>query len=103
KILQAREYPIIRLYDEGFVDENDAELRYLADGEIIVKGRRLDGKNVGDYAMTPTLGKKKGGMFSIVEVNGQPNPGVVTVEQVGNSKNPKIEITGGFYGGPRLK
>jgi hypothetical protein len=103
KILAARKQPTIRLYDEGYLNKAGNEVLYLGDGEIIVKGKRLDGKRVGDYVMTPTLGKKKGGMFSIVEVNGQANPGVVTIEEVGNSKNPKIEITGGFYGGPRLK
>jgi hypothetical protein len=108
KIFQAREQPVIRLYDEGYVDDLNNEVRYLADGDVVIKGKRLDGKLVGDYAMTPTMhkiknGKMAGGMFSIIEVNGRPNPGAISIPEIGAGKNPKIEITGGFYGGPRLK
>jgi len=35
-------------------------------------------------------------------VNGQPNPGAITIAEIGGGKNPKVEITGGVYGGPRL-
>jgi hypothetical protein len=108
KILTARKQPTIIVYDEGWVDDDDEEQLFLADGEIVIKGKRPAGQTVGDTAMTPTTHRVKNGqpapgMFSIIEVNGQPNPGAITVQAIGSSKNPKIEITGGYYGGPRLR
>ncbi|HKO43339.1 MAG TPA: major capsid protein [Pyrinomonadaceae bacterium] len=105
KILTARGVPTLEVYDEGYVDEGDDEVRFIEDGEVIVIGKRAE--PVGDYALTPTThrqenGKNAPGFFSIIEVNGQPNPGAVTVAAIGSGKNPKVEITGGFYGGPRL-
>ena len=107
KILAERKQPLIRVYDEGWVDEADNEKLFLEDGEVIVKGKRPASQLVGDYGLTPTThrvknGQSAPGFFSIIEVNGQPNPGAVTVQQIGSAKNPKIEVTGGFYGGPRL-
>jgi len=107
-ILTARGLPTLEVYDEGYVDEEDVEQRFVEDGEVVVIGKRMDGNRIGDYGLTPTAhrqenGQPAPGFFSIVEVNGQPNPGSVTVAQLGSGKNPKIEITGGMYGGPRLK
>jgi len=106
KILSGRGLPTVRVYDLGYVDEADDEMQFLGDGEVIVKFKRPE--PIGDYALTPTAhrqvnGQPAPGMFAIIEVNGQPNPGAVTVQTIGAGKNPKIEITGGFYGGPRLK
>lgn len=108
KIFTARKQPLIRVYDEGYVNEADEEVLFLDDGEIIVKGARPQGQKIGDYALTPTLhrvvnGQPAPGFFSIVTVNGLPNPGAVTVQAIGAAGNPKIEVTGGMYGGPRLK
>jgi hypothetical protein len=83
----------------------------LGDGEVVVVGKRPPGETVGDLLLTPSLhdaamasqgGNAGFGFFSIVEVNGHANPGTVTIAELGSSKNPKVEITGGFYGGPRL-
>jgi hypothetical protein len=108
KIFVGRGLPTIQVYDDGYIDETDAEIQFLEDGEIIIIGKRPAGQIVGDYGLTPTVhrqenGQPAPGFFSIIEVNGQPNPGAVTVQALGSSKNPKIEITGGMYGGPRLK
>jgi hypothetical protein len=108
KILAGRGLPTIRVYDLGYVDDNDGEVHFLADGEVVVKFKRSGPQTIGGYGLTPTAhrevnGQPAPGFFSIIEVNGQPNPGAVTVQTLGSGKNPKIEITGGFYGGPRLR
>lgn len=108
KILTARHLPIFEVYNEGYVDDAGVETYYLADGEVVIVGKRTTGEKLGDYGLTPSThrvvnGQPAPGFFSITEVNGQPNPGAITVSQIGSSKNPKIEITGGMYGGPRIK
>jgi hypothetical protein len=107
KILLARGLPELVVYDGGYVDEADAYQQFIADDRIVVVGKRP--QPVGDFMSTPSLhnsrnGQPAPGYFSIVEVNGQPSEmvGAVQMGQLGSSKNPKVEITGGIYGGTRL-
>jgi len=112
KILVAQSCPTIEVHDEGYYDSDGNFKLSLADGEVVVVGKRAAGETVGDVILTPSLhdaamaaaggGGAQHGFFSIIEVNGQANPGVVTIAELGGHKNPKVEITGGFYGGPRL-
>jgi hypothetical protein len=110
KILVAQGCPVVEVHDEGYYDADENFQMALADGEVIVVGKRPAGQTVGDVLLTPSLhhaamaaeGGDGRGFFSIIEVNDQPNPGAVTIAQIGAGKNPKVEITGGFYGGPRL-
>lgn len=109
KVMTARGLPSIVCYDEGWVDENDTWTPFLADAEVIVIGKRQSGEKVGDFMSTPTLhnssnGQPAPGYFSIIEVNGLPSEqvGSVSMSQLGMAKNPKVEITGGIYGGTRL-
>ncbi|QQS31866.1 MAG: major capsid protein [Acidobacteriota bacterium] len=109
KILAVRGLPEIVVYDGGYVNENDTFVPFLADAEVIVIGKRPAGQNVGDFMSTPSLhnsanGQPAPGYFSIIEVNGQPSEAVgsVSMGQLGSAKNPKVEITGGIYGGTRL-
>lgn len=95
--------------DEGYIDENGNFQTWLQDGELLIFGKRPNGQQIGKWLMTPTLHRQKNGMpapgmFEIIEVNGMPSTGAVTVNmgQLGQHKNPKIEITGGLYGGPVL-
>jgi hypothetical protein len=110
KIQRDRELPEYELYDEGYYETATTYKTFIEDGEVIVIGKRPAGQPVGDIAMTPSLhrqknGKSAPGMFTIVEVNGQKNVGSIEVSlaDLGASKNPKVEVTGGFYGGPRIK
>lgn len=110
KILVARSLPTIEVYDEFYIDEADDEQLFIPDAEIIVVGARPGGQKVGDVVNTPSLHRVKNGMpapgyFNILEVNGRPSEqvGSVTISELGSSKNPKIENTGGQYGGTRLK
>ena len=110
KILVAQGCPTIEVHDEGYYDSALNFQLSLADGEVVVVGKRAAGEKVGDVLLTPSLhhaamaaqGGESRGFFSIIEVNGRPNPGAITLAELGGSKNPKVEITGGFYGGPRL-
>jgi hypothetical protein len=109
RIQSARGLPTFEAYDEGYIDDDDEFQTFLEDGEVIVIGKRPAGQVVGDLVMTASLhreerGMPAPGMFTIVEVNGQPNRSAVEVStsDLGAGKNPRIEVTGGFYGGPRL-
>lgn len=109
KILVERGLPTIKVYDEGYVAENGTWTPFLADGEVIVVGKRKKGQTVGDFTSTPTLhrnanGQPAPGYFNILEVNGKPSEqvGSVSMSQLGMAKNPKVENTGGIYGGTRL-
>lgn len=109
KIMIARGLPKFVVYDQGAYNADvpaDFEL-FLEDGDVVIIGKRAVGETVGDWIQTPSLhhaamGPNQFGFFSIVEVNGQPNPGAITIAQIGAGKNPKVEVTGGVYGGPRL-
>jgi len=109
KINVARGLPEYVLYDEGFINDDEDFETFIEDGEVIVTGKRPAGQVVGDISMTPTLHRVKNGvqapgMFTIIEVNGQSNRSMteVSLADLGAGKNPKIEVTGGFYGGPRM-
>jgi hypothetical protein len=109
KVLAARGLPQLVVYDGGYVDESNDFNTFIRDGEVIVVGNRPAGQTVGDFMSTPTLhntanGQPAPGYFSIIEVNGRPSElvGAVSMGEIGNAKNPKVEITGGIYGGTRL-
>lgn len=109
KILTGRNLPTFEVYDEFWVDENNNEQFFIPDGEIVVVGARPGGQKVGDVRNTPSLHRVKNGMpapgyFNVLEVNGRPaeQVGSVTISELGGSKNPKIENTGGQYCGTRL-
>lgn len=108
-ILTDRGVPNLALYNEGYYDRNKVWRKFVEDGEVLVVGKRPADEKVGDFAMTPSLHREQNGIpapgfFSILEVNGQSNAGMleVSTSDLGASKNPKIEITGGVYGGPRI-
>jgi hypothetical protein len=108
KILTGRGMPTIEVYDEGYHDAAGNFTLFLQDGDVRLIGKRPNMETVGDFVLTPTLhrtgpdGQPAPGFFSFIEVNGQPNPGSVSVPALGAGKNPKVEITGGFAGGPRM-
>ena len=111
KMNTSRGLPEIVPYDEGHEDKNGNFNLYIPDGESIIVGKRMLGQNVGDYLLTPTLHRSKGGMpapgfFAFVTINGRGNStGMVSVslDELGASGNPKVGVVHGFYGGPRLK
>jgi hypothetical protein len=95
--------------DDGYIDENGDFQTWLEDGELLIFGKRPAGQPLGKWLMTPTLHRSKNGqpapgMFEIIQVNGSASTGAqaVNIVQLGQDKNPKIEVTGGIYGGPVL-
>lgn len=109
ELLDERGLATYEVYDEGYVDLNGNFQRWLLDGEVTVIGKRPQSQKVASFGMTPSFHIQKNGMpapgfFAFLEVNGQPNPGALEVSaaSLGAGKNPRIEITGGVYGGPRL-
>lgn len=106
-LLTPRGLPTIVEFDEGYYDAAGNFQLYIPDDTTIVVGNRQIGKT-GDFALTPSLhrnvnGMPAPGMFSLIEINGQPNnAGGFSVGEIGASSNPKIQVTTGFYGGPRL-
>jgi Phage major capsid protein E len=107
KVLEGRGLPTIEVYDEGYYVSKDDFRTFLADGEVRIVGKRPAGQKVGDTALTPSLhrivqGRQAPGFFSIIECNGQPSMGTFSAASLGASSNPKIQITTGWYGGPRL-
>ncbi len=109
KILSARGLPEIVVNDTGYIDESGVFQTFIADGDVHIVGKRPMNESVGNWISTPTLhrmvnGVEAPGYFEILEVNGQPSDGVTTmVSQLGTSKNPRFELTGGIYGGPALR
>jgi hypothetical protein len=110
KMNTSRGLPEIVPYDEGWEDEDGNFHLFIPDGESIIVGKRMQGQQVGDYLLTPTLHRQKNGMpapgfFAFVTVNGEGNAnGSVAVDlaELGSAGNPKIGVVHGMYGGPRL-
>lgn len=110
KIQQDRGLPIYKLYNEGYYGRDKLWHKFIPDGEVRIKGKRTEGQQHGGFGMTPTFHRLKNGQpapgfFNFLEVNGQPNTGMaeVSMSQLGGGKNPRIENTGGVYGGPFIK
>jgi hypothetical protein len=107
KILTARSLPIIVPYDKGYIDETGTFQLFIPNGVCIVVGNRQE--KIGGFLRTPSLhrqvnGQAAPGYFSIIECNGMPNVGqTIDMGALGQGKNPKIEITGGVYGGTALR
>jgi hypothetical protein len=105
-----RGLPIYKLYNEGYNPRAGDFTKFIHDGNVVVVGKRQTGQKVGDFLMTPSFhriknGQPAPGFFNILEINGRGNPGMVEVSaaDLGAGKNPRIENTGGVYGGTRLK
>jgi hypothetical protein len=105
KIVEDKCGAIIKSYDEGYKAVGGAFTKFLPTGQLRIIGKRRDGMPVGNWWRTPSMHIMKGdqpqpGYFVVVEANGQPSTGSYT--EVGQHKNPKIEVTGGIYGGGNL-
>lgn len=106
KIVQDKCGAVIKSYDEGYYAAGGTFTKFLPTGQIRIIGKRSDGENVGKWWSTPSLhntdaaGNEMPGYFVVVEANGHPSTG--SVSDLGGHKNPKIEVTGGIYGGPNL-
>lgn len=110
KISSRRGVATYRPYEEGYNPRIGDFTKFIPDGIVVVVGKRQKGQKVGDVCLTPSFHRTKNGQpapgfFNVLEVNGRGNPGMVEVSaaDLGAGKNPRIENTGGGYGGTRLK
>lgn len=108
-IMTRRGMPEIVEYEEGYNDRFGDFQLFIEDGEYFTVGKRPMNQLVGKWFSTPTLHRVKNGMpapgyFEIPEINGMPSTGATTISlaELGASKNPKFELTGGIYGGPAM-
>lgn len=110
KVLSSRGLPTLEIYDDGYFDINGVFQTFIKDGDVHIVGKRPAGQKVGGWMSTASLHRNVNGMpapgyFSIIEVNGQPSTGATTIStaNLGASKNPKFDITGGEYGGTIMR
>lgn len=104
KIIEDKCGAIIKSYDKGYMQGGQFH-KFLTTGQVRIIGKRAGDEKVGKWWRTPSMhitknGQEQPGYFVIVEANGKASTG--SVAELGQSKNPKIEITGGVYGGPNL-
>lgn len=97
----------VKLYDEGYKGADKEFHRFIADGKPCIKGKRQVGQVVANFASVISIhrtqnGQPAPGMFSFLNVNGQPNTGSSTVDlaALGQDPNPSLKLTYGIYGGP---
>lgn len=107
KLLSTNNLPTFKVYDQGYIDANGTFQTFIADGKPIVVGKRDGSTPHGNFILTPSLHNNNGGMpaggfFSMINANGAPSTGSVSLADLGGNPNPKILITTGFYGGPTL-
>jgi hypothetical protein len=109
-ILSSRGLPTIELYDQGYIAENKTWTPFISNGHPVLLGKRVQpGQTIANFASTPSMHRTQNGVFApgyfqIMEVNGGPNNGAVTVsaDALGQVANPNLKLTGGIYGGPIL-
>lgn len=106
KIMDARGLPTFEVYEEGYYDADGDFQLFIPDSKAVLIGKRNVGVT-GDFALTPSLhrtvnGMPAPGMFSMINVNGEAGTGSFAVSSLGSDPNPRVQVTTGFYGGPRL-
>ncbi len=52
RVLMGEGLPMIEIYDEGYKDDTNTFIPYIADGKVLVVGIRTDGGQIGNYLMT---------------------------------------------------
>ena len=75
KINDQRGLPVLKLYDEGYIDVFGTFQTFIPDGKAVIVGKRDGGMPMGNFMLTPSLHRQKagvpaGGFFSLITVNG---------------------------------
>jgi Phage major capsid protein E len=110
KMMVARGLPVFMPYDEGYYPDEGDFRTFIPDGVGILIGKRPNNQKPGDFLLTPSLHKQMSnrpapGFFAFMTVNGQGARGgsaTVDLDALGSDDNPRIGVTSGFYGGPRI-
>lgn len=92
RILLGEGLPTVQIYDEGYIDDNDAFQLFIPNDVVIIVGRRTTGANLGEYRMTRNANNP----------NFAPGSYVHVVDSISGGKPvPRtIEIHRGHNGGP---
>ena len=91
-VLLQEDLPQIVIYDEGYLDDTGTFQLFLANGKVIIVGKRPGGQTVADFAMARNANN----------ANVAPGPYDFVKNRVGETVPPTIEVHSGFNGGPRL-
>lgn len=92
-LLAGDNLPKFYVYDEGYLNDSGVFVPHLADGVVIVVGRRTDGSPIGEYQMTRNVNN----------ANMAPGPYMRVIDR-GEQEIPRtIEVHDGHNGGPALK
>lgn len=87
-VLLQEDLPQIQIFEGGYVDEDGDFQLYLADGEVIVVGKRTSGAAIGNYRMT-------------LNINNEPvAAGPYTKVIVGEDVPKSVQVHDGHNGGP---
>lgn len=91
-VLAGEGLPMVVIYDEGYIDDNDVFQLYIPDGVVIVVGQRPAGQKVGEYRMTINLNNP----------NGQAGAYTRVIDHINDRVPRSIEVHDGHNGGPVL-
>lgn len=98
KLMQGDDLPMIKIYDNTYLDENENNVLFIPDGKVVLVGKRPGNVPVGGYIMTRNIS------------NPSFTPGAYTrvVDSASgeNNMNPiprKIAIHDGHNGGPAVE
>lgn len=101
----------LEINDDEYTDGDGTTHYFVRTGNIVIVANAPTQEKVGTFWETASLhklrnGRPYGGYFSLITVNDVPNnsgSAEVSLAEIGAGKNPKLELTGGVYGGPELR
>lgn len=91
RLLVANDLPTIQIYNEGYYPDAGGHQLFVPTGKVSLQGRRTDGEPIGESCVTRAAqnDRQAPDWFLFVEDYRRKVPG-------------RVEVTGGFNGGPRL-
>jgi hypothetical protein len=100
KVLMSADLPQIEIYDEGYIDDNDAFQLFIPNDVVIIVGRRTTGSALGEYRMTRNAnnpGFAPGSYIHVIDslTTGKPVPRWIEVHR-GHNGGPVIFYPNGI-------
>lgn len=89
-ILLGEGLPRIEIYDQGYINESDVFVPYIADGVVSVEGKRASGTTIGEYRMT----------LNANNANGAPGAYTKVIDTIDREVPRRVEVHDGHNGGP---
>jgi hypothetical protein len=95
RVLNGEDLPNIVIYDKGYKNDSGTFTKFIADGVVLVVGRRMDGGPIAEYRMTRNMNNPGGtpGSYEYLKdyAQGRNAP---------KETPPRLEIHRGHNGGP---